>query len=129
MSMMAEPRNSTVCEALVERRRLLDLVDQFLRHRLAGLVVAEVFVDHLVGQEPVLEQLRMEFGVIAHPAAKRGILDRRGQAVQRVPELVEERRCIVERDQQRLARRRLHEVGVVRDAASSPAHRMSNAGR
>ena len=39
MSKIALDRYSVDREALVERARLLDLVDQRLRHRLAGLVV------------------------------------------------------------------------------------------
>ena len=58
-------------EALVEGRRLLDLLDQLLRDGLAGLVVQRVGVEHLRRGQPVLEQLRRELDVVARAAFPR----------------------------------------------------------
>ncbi len=76
-------------ESLVERRGILDPRDQRIGDRLAGLVMDEVVVDDLIGEQPALQQLRLELGVVAHSAVERRIGDRRGQRVQRMPELVE----------------------------------------
>src|SRR5690606_36739769 len=104
-------------EALVEGRRALDPVDQLLRDRLARLVMDREALEHLGRREPVLEELRWELDVVARDgrARERRVLDGRREPVQRVAELVEERLRIVPRDQDRLARRALHEVRVVRD--------------
>ncbi|KAG0739165.1 hypothetical protein G6F24_017416 [Rhizopus arrhizus] len=51
--------------ALGEAACLEDLVDQFLRHRLAGLVVLGVVGEHLRVQRPVLVELRRELDEVA----------------------------------------------------------------
>ena len=68
MSTSALARYSTVREALVEGRGLLDLRDQRRRDRLARLVVQRERVQHLGRRQPVLEQLRRELDVVARHA-------------------------------------------------------------
>ena len=52
----------------------------------------------------MLVELRRELDEVARHAAERGVAHVREHRVQRVPELVEERRHVVEGDQGRLAR-------------------------
>ena len=119
--------------ALVERFGLPDLVDQRLRHRRAGLVVHRVVREHLRVERPVLVELRGKLDEVARDvgARQRRVLLVGEQAVQRVAELVEHRRHVVEADERGLARRRLREVGDVVDdrpacrAASTAATKLS----
>ena len=103
--------------ALVEVAGLLDLVDQRLRHRLAGLVVLGVVGEHLRIGRPVLVELRRELDEVARRvgARQRRVLLVGEHAVQRVAELVEHGDHVVERQQRRLAGGRLGEVGDVVD--------------
>ena len=101
--------------ALVELFGLLDLVDQFLRHRLAALVVLGEVAEHFRIADPVLVELRRELDEVA-----RGVGARQARvfligehAVQRMAELVEHRDYVVIRQQRRLARCRFGEVGDV----------------
>ena len=64
-------------EALVERLRLLDLVDQRLRHRLAGLVVLGEPLQHLRRQQPILVHLARILDEVALQAAERRVASRR----------------------------------------------------
>ena len=110
-------------EALAEGPGLVDLVDQDLRQRLAGLIVQGKAVQHLRRGQPVLVHLAGELHIVAeHPRAReRRVGDVRVQAVQGVAEFVEHGLGVVEGDQQRLAGRRFHEVGVVGDDAGDLA--------
>ena len=104
-------------EALAELAGRLDLVDQGLRDRLAGLIVQGELVQHLLGRQPVLVQLAGELDIVArHGRARHRRIGGVGvQAVQGVAELVEQGGGVVPRDQQGLAGLALDEVGVVRD--------------
>ena len=89
----------------------------------ACLRVDREAVEHLGGGQPVLEQLRGELHVVAgHAGAgERGIRHVGAEAVQRVTELVEQRRRVVPADQYGLAGWWLHEVAVVGDEGQHPA--------
>ena len=80
----------------------------------------EVAVDHLVGQQPALEQLGLKLGVVSHPPVERGIVDIRRQIVERVTELVEQRLGIAPRYENRFARSALDEIGIVRSQNRQP---------
>ena len=112
MSSSAAARYSVVAKPWLNVLRLLDLVDQRLRHRLAGLVVLGVVGEHLRVERPVLVELRRELDEVARRvgAGERRILHVREHAVQRVAELVEHRGHVVEAEQRRLAGGRLGEV-------------------
>ena len=85
-------------EALVELVGALDLLDQRLRDRLAGLVVQREAIEDLGRRQPVLEQLRRKLDVVASDARARDrrVVHVRAQAVQRVAELVEQRLGVVQ---------------------------------
>ncbi len=104
-------------KACIERPRRQHLLQQSLRHRLSGLEVDGIFLEDLRYRQPVLVELRGKFHEIARDAGARhrGIGDVRQHAVQCVPELVEQRSCIIERQQCRLACSRLGEVADVVD--------------
>ena len=100
--------------ALVECLGRLHLVDQRLRHGLAGLVVLHEAVEDRPAQHPVLMHLRRIFDIVARRAAQRRIGHLRRIGVQGVAELVEQGLGVVERDQDRLGALGLDEIVVVR---------------
>ncbi len=104
-------------EPLVELLGGADPLDDRAVERLAGLVVAGVVVEHLGPEHPHLVDLARELDEVAvHVrAGQLRVGDPREQAVQRVPELVEERRDLVEGQQRRLPLGRLRHVEVVDD--------------
>ncbi len=103
-------------EAGVELLAGQQLGHQLGRDRLA-LGVDRELLQHLAGGQPVLVQLRGELDeVLGLARAGQGRIGDVGvQPVQGVAELVEHGHRVVPGDQHRLARRRLHEVGVVGD--------------
>ena len=82
-------------EALVERVRLLDLVNQRRRHRLARLVVAGELFEHRPGQQPILVHLARIFNEVALRAAER-VVNLGQQRVDRMAEFMELGRGVVE---------------------------------
>ncbi len=114
MSTIAADRYSTVAYPWLNFSAFSMLVDQRLRHRLAGLVMAREAIQHLTRQQPALVELRRQLHEIPRGSGQAAVSDVLQQAVHRVAELVEQRPGIVQRDQDRLARRALHEVVVVR---------------
>ena len=92
-------------------------LQQFHRHRFAGLIVGSIGLENFRLGQPVLENLRMEFDKVAvHRCARQGRILGIGQdAMQAVAELMEERRRIGEGDQRRLALRRPVVVAIVQD--------------
>lgn len=103
--------------ALVELRRLLDLVDQRLRDGRAGAIIFGVMGHDFGIERPMFVELRREL----HPVARgigaryRGIDLRGEQAVQRMAEFVEHGGHIVRTDQRRLTRCGLKEIGHIVD--------------
>ena len=102
-------------EPLVEVACRHQAIEQRLGDRLAGLVMhGEPRQDRRL-TEPVLVDLRRQLHEIGRHGgagdAREGHI--RQQAVQRVPELVEQRLCIVVRQQRRLARSGLVEVADI----------------
>ena len=109
-------------EALVEGARREHPVEEVARDRLAGLVVDGVVPEHLRPGCPHLVHLR---GVLHEVAGDRGpgevgIADVREEAVQGVPELVEQGDDLVEGQQGGFALRGLGDVQVVRDHRLRP---------
>ena len=104
-------------EALVERLRGAQPLDDVRRKRLAGLDVLGVVVEDLGPHDPHLVHLAGELDEVAEHGRAGEVRVRHGgeEPVQRVPELVEEGRHLVERQQRRLTRRRLGDVEVVHD--------------
>ena len=98
MSTMAEARYSTVAKPWL-KVRLLDPLDQGLRHRLAGLVVAGEPVEGLRRQHPILVHLARIFDEVARRAAEARIVHVRQEIVDGVAEFVEQGLGIVEADQ------------------------------
>jgi hypothetical protein len=103
--------------AFVELLGRLHLVQQFLRHRRAGLVVLGVVGQHFRPGHPHLVDLRRELDEVARHAGAREarVLHVREHAVQRVAELVEHGAHFVVGQQGRLAGGRLRDVQVVGD--------------
>ena len=103
-------------EALVERAGLVDTVYQGLRNGLAGLVMQGKFAEHLGRGQPVFEQLRGEFHVVAYHAGTRegGVRNVARQPMQGVAELVKQRGGVGPGNEYGLAGLALHEVRVVR---------------
>ena len=101
-------------EALVEGLRRLDLVDQFFRDRLTGLVMGGVGGKNIGRHQPVLVHLARIFDEIAGRAAEAGIGDVIVEIMQRMTKFVEQGRCIVEADQRRFAIAALDEIIIVR---------------
>ncbi len=104
-------------EAGAKSARRQHLVEQRLRHRLAGLHMQRMLFQHRRHRQPMLVELRRQFDEIA---ADRSAGDRRpgdvGQhAMQRMAEFVEQGLCLVDRQQGRLARRRFGEIHDVVD--------------
>jgi hypothetical protein len=102
--MSAEARYSVVSNPWLKLDALLDLRDELGGDRFARLVMDEVVLDHAVGRQPVLEQLRLELGVVADPAVLARVLDVRAEVVKRVAELVKQRLGVRPGDENRLAR-------------------------
>ena len=102
---------------LVELGRLFDLVHQGLRHRLVGLIVHGIVREYRRVERPMLVELRREFDEVACDVGARqsrvALIGK--QPMQGVAEFMEHRRHVVERDERRLARRRLGEVGDIVD--------------
>ena len=92
-------------KALVESARGEQPLQQFLRHRLAGLVMQGEAPQHFRLLEPVLVELRRQLDEIGGDAGAgdHRIGDVGEQAVQRVAEFVEQRAGVVEAQQRRLA--------------------------
>ena len=99
-------------EALVEIARGDQPLQQILRHRLAGPIMAGKAPQHLRLLQPVLVELRRQFDEIGGDAGagNHRIGDVRQQAVQPVAEFVEQRAGVVEAEQRRLAVGALGEV-------------------
>ncbi len=115
MSTSAEATYSTVEKPWLKLRAFLMRCSELLRHRLAGLVVEREALQHLRHHQPVLVELRGQLDEIARDAGARDrrIGDVGQEPVQAVPELVEQRARIVERQQRRrafLASREVHHV-------------------
>ena len=104
-------------EARVEAARRDERVDELLRHPLARLVVHRVAREDLGPQQPQLVHLARQLDEVAVDAGAglRRVPHPREEAVQGVPELVEQRLGLVERQQRRLAGRGLGDVEVVHD--------------
>ena len=96
-------------KAHVEIARGEQPLQQFLRHRLAGLVVQREAPQHLGLLQPVLVELRRQLDEIGGDAGAGNprIGDVGEQAVQRVAEFVEQRARVIETQQRRFAVRRL----------------------
>ena len=77
-------------KALTVVPHLLDTVHQFLRHRLAGLVMLGVFLEHQGVQGPMLHHLRRQFHEIARHATQCLVRHIGKEAVQGMAELMEE---------------------------------------
>ena len=130
-STIAEPRILHRLETLVEGARRLELGQQRLRHRLAGLGVAGEPAQHLrllaASARRAARAARRSRATTLVPASERiGHVGQ--QAVQAVAELVEQRAGVVERQQRRLARCALGEVHDVDDDRPR-ARRRACAGR
>ena len=64
MSTMAAERYSSVEYPWLNLLRALDLVDERLRHRLAGLVVPGKAIEELAVEQPSLVELRRQLHVV-----------------------------------------------------------------
>jgi hypothetical protein len=104
-------------ETGIERSRGQHLVEQGLRHRLAGLEMHGIALQDSGHRQPVLIKLRRQLDEIARNtgAGNGRVGNIRQHAVQRVAEFVEQRARVVERQQRRLAFRRLGEVADIID--------------
>src|SRR5689334_11417225 len=85
-------------EALVEGSGLEHLVEQRLRHRLAGFAMPGVFLEDLRRLQPVLVKLRRQFDEVRRyrGASQQRIGDVGKEAVQRMAELVEQSAGVLE---------------------------------
>ena len=111
-------------KALVEFSRGEEAGQQLVRQRLAGLVVLCELPQHLRLLLPVLVELRRQLDEVGkHRGPRQRGIGHVGQhAVQAVAELVEQRACIVRRQQRRLAIGALGEVADIDDqGAISPS--------
>ena len=104
-------------EALIEAPGCLEPVDQLVGDGLPGRMMQRVPLQDRRLEGPVLEQLRRQLDEVAqHLRAGQALVgDLRKQAVQPVPELVEQSAHVVGRQQRRLARGSFGEVVVVDD--------------
>ena len=124
-SISAEETNSTVAKPWLNLRAAKEALQQVVRQRLAGLVVAGELPQHLRLLLPVLVELRGQFDEIGEHAGagQRGIGHVRQHAVQAVAEFVEQGAGVVRRQQRGLAVGALGEVADIddqrRDAPSS----------
>ncbi len=102
-------------ETLVERLGLLDLVQQFLRHRFARLVMDRELLQDLGRRQPVFVQLRRKLNIVAgHRGSRlRRIIRVAAKSVQRMAELVKQRDRVIPRNQNRLAFLAFDEVRIV----------------
>jgi hypothetical protein len=117
---LVEPRRGQVLtrgEPLVEGFGGVQAGDDVGGQRLAGVDVPRVRGEHLRPEDPHLVHLTRELHEVAEDRGAGEVREghRREQAVQRVPELVEHRRDLVERQERRLAGGRLGHVEVVHD--------------
>src|SRR5512143_880727 len=90
-------------KSLIERARCQQALEQGLRHRLTGTCVSCVFLENLRDFQPMLIELGWQFDEIAwdRRAGEQRVSYVRQHAVQRVAEFMEQRACIVEREQRR----------------------------
>ena len=122
-STSAEATYSTVAKPWLKVRAARSRFEQVLRHRLAGAVVHGELAQDLRLLQPVLVELRRQLDEVGQHAGAgdQRIGHVRQQAVQAVAELVEQRARVVERQQRRLAGRRLVEVHHVDDERADVA--------
>ncbi len=93
-------------EALVEAPRLVQAFDQLLGNRLAGRMMQRMPPQDRGLERPVLEQLRWQLDEIPqHVRAGQALVGHlRQEAMQPVPELVEQRAHVVRRQKRRQCR-------------------------
>ncbi len=117
---LVQPRSRQVLtrgEALIERLGRVKLLDDVGRQRFAGVDVTRVGAEHLGPVDPHLIDLTRKLHEVAEHVRSREVRVGHGgeQPVQGMPELMEERRHLVEREKRRHARSRLGDVEVVDD--------------
>ena len=89
---------------LIESSRTLNLVDQGLRHRLAGLIMLRVICEDREVKRPVFVYLRWKLDEVARDGAQQRITNMRKHRMQRVTKFMKDSGHIVKAQQRRLAR-------------------------